>query len=191
MSGPRFSEHDREVIADVAAFCGVDTQRRLLVAVWIGDGWAIGTDSYRLDAREVDTTWSGAINPCTFEPIRFDRDFDARWMALRTSPRHDVTGRKVSLADLPDAKTRKGKYRRICLDCFAYSTEASSAAAMAPCACPAPLVELSYLRQAVAHFENPVSLRWEVGESRLGKAVRLDEDEHFHLLMTVRRSSTW
>lgn len=189
MTRPKFSEHDRDAIESVAHFCGTDQSSHMLAAVWIGDGWAIGTDSYRIDAREVDTTWSGAINPCTFEPVRFDRDFDARWMALRTSPRHDVTGRKVSLADLPDAKTRKGKYRRICLGCFAYSTEASSPAAMVPCACPAPLVELSYLRQAVAHFDTPAPVRWEVGESRLGKAVRLDEDEHFHLLMTVRRSS--
>lgn len=133
MTRPKFSEHDRDAIESVAHFCGTDQSRRMLAAVWIGDGWAIGTDAYRVDAREVDTDWSGPVDPVTFEPVRFDRDFDARWMALRT------------------------------------------------------LVELSYLRQAVAHFDNPVRLRWESG--RTLKAVRLDEDEHFHLLGVVRRSS--
>lgn len=183
----RLSWHDREAIADVAPFTTTDPHLPHLQAVWLTDGWAIATDSYRIDARQIDTLRQG---PVTHDgtPVRLTSGHDmatALWNSVSNyTPRHDVTGLRLHPHDLPP-QGRSRRLRRICLGCLAY-THAPDDGQIDPCACHAPLVDLQFLRQALQACGDAVTIRWSATRTPV-PAVRIDEDDHFHLLMTVRR----
>lgn len=178
------SEHDRDVIEDVSVFCGTDLAT--CMAVWLADGWAFASDSYRIDAREVDTDWSGAIDPTTFRPMpRAWKVSPDWWGAVASTRRGRIWDSRVLAAtDLPDLPIPRWSWRTVCVGCMAASDLAAEGDGV-PCDCTDPLVNLAWLREAVAAFDDPPTVTWTPGQCH--QAVRLDEPEHFHLLMPVRR----
>lgn len=177
----RFSEHDRDAIEDVAAFCTTDEPRIGLLAVHITDGWAWASDAYRLDAREVDTDWQGALNPFTLRPIDV-RSPDV-WKLVRTGPHGgQLMTRTVRRDELP-VKPRKSDMARACLGCMGW-TVSKDGNLLPSCGCPAPLVDLRFLVEALQGADEPaVTWRWRAYTDT--RPIRFDEDGHFHLLMPV------
>lgn len=179
----RLSEHDLDAVADVAAFCSDDEGRRPLHCVWFADGWVAASDSYRIDAREVDSDFHGSVNPFDLSPI------DAKplnwWSFIKMGPaRCEVTCRTLTTDEIgPKPSLRRRDV--LCLGCLAWVQDD-----LAPrfCGCTAPLVNRRYLWEALAAADEPeVRLRWRTHDPL--KPVRYDEPGHFHLLMTIRAAA--
>lgn len=175
------SEHDRAAIEAVAAFCHAAPLRKSLQWVWLSDGWVAGCDSYRLDAREVDTDHVGPVNPYTMEGVE-TKPLDW-WSVVGLGPHGcEVASRSLTL-DRMGPKPGAGSREVLCLGCLAW--EKIDTGAMS-CACEAPLVNRRFLWDAIAGADEPeVRLRWRTRD--LMKPLRYDEPEHFHLLMPIRR----
>lgn len=176
----RLSEHDVDAVADVAAFCSDDEPRTALQCVWFADGWVAATDSYRIDAREVDSDHAGPVNPFDLRPM--DLKPLSWWSVLRSGPvGAEVTSRTLTTDEIGQRPSLRAR-EVLCLGCLAWERDDIGRRF---CGCTAPLVNRRYLWEALSAADEPeVRLRWRTHEPL--KPVRYDEDGHFHLLMTIR-----
>ena len=177
------SEHDLEAVADVAAFCSTDDARPSLHAVHFDAGWVVGTDSYRLDAREVDSDHEGAVDPFTGKPVEV-KPLKV-WPAVEGGPRGaHVSTAEMHRADLP--KRPRPWAMWYCLGCRSWGDKTDNVPVNA-CRCDAPLFDLRLFIEAMAGADEP-SVVWRWRTYDLLRPARYDEYGHFHLLMPIRRA---
>lgn len=183
----RLSAADFETVQEVAFACSTDLP--LLGYVWVGCGWAIGTDTYRLDARAIDSAAAGLVNP--WGP-------DRRLLAhLPVPPGGPVappnawrliddriagSAAAVTVHEAPEAPNG-WEWPRWCAGC---RTTGPHRAGPWDCCPHFPLLDPRYIADLLAHADrHPVVLRWDWDNP--GGTVRFAEDDHIHLIMPARR----
>jgi hypothetical protein len=158
-------------------FCG-ESPRLSWVFLW--DGWAIGTDSYRADMRAVDCNATGVVNP-----------FGCRaqlWPHESPPPDFEHT---LGLARLvgPSSRTvirsvaRHRKDDQCCLGCGTVAPDRWREDRVRTCCAGVPVVRARMLAAAVAGFDEPPLACWD--DDRPHHAVHLSGDGHHHVLMPL------
>lgn len=187
----KLDDHTALVVEDVSFACGSDERRPELGYVWIDSGWAIATDAYRLEMREVDVEGSWMINPYSGAVVRARtsdqvRHVDRLWALFGRYPRATryVELDRSMLADLPKRATSRNWFG------YDFATRKVIDFKNGGRSNPAnePLVNAVYLAELLlAADADRIHLRWT--DDR--KPMVLAEDEHRSMLMPIYRGSSW
>lgn len=181
----RLSDHDQEMVEEVSVAASTESERPALCCVHFDGGRVFASDAYRLDVRDADEDRTFTLNPYNLAPFTNDLPLplDRCLNMLGTKPLTCADG--LTAADLP-TRLPASLNHAFCMCCGRHY-EYRYRPTMPECRCHAPMVNPKYLRAAMDAADEPIRWVWSGGS--LLTPIGYREDDHVHLLMTIRRST--